>query len=500
MLKSGLIYFLGRFGAALITFLAIAAYTRLLSPTGYGVYALVQSGAAIAYAALAQWFVFSLGRFMPEYRDRESVLRTHVAVGFFLLTVIVVALTPVVLPRLIGDDGSESIVILGIVLFLAMSFCELTLTQFNMLGQPYRYILYALVRVTVATAVGLTLVAAGMGAAGAIVGLVVGNVAVILPNVRGYWRLAGLRQLRGDLFARLARYGIPYAASGALAALINVSDRYLIQWLIDTEAAGLYAAPYDLAMRSLHVLVVVMAMASNPLIFRSWESGDRAKTTRLILRHGELVLAATMPVAIAFTILAPAISILLSAEFRPAATQLMPWVAIATVLHGAQMVYFSLAFSLTKRPLRQTLTYGVGAIINIGLNLVLIPRYGLIGAAAATVAAYVFIVVASFLAGRRLFALPFPVTGALKVAFASALFTGLLLPVVGDAFSLDVVIHAAIACIVYALVLVALDIVGLRAPALHAAGTAGRWTLRRLQAWLSHAWRRSKDVVVGRQA
>jgi O-antigen/teichoic acid export membrane protein len=500
MLKSGLIYFTGRFGAALVTFLTIAAYTRLLSPSGYGVYALVQSGAAIAYAALAQWFVFSLSRFMPEYRDRENVLRTHVAVGFFVMAAVVVAAGPAVLPRLTSAGVSESIAVLGIALFLAMSFCELTLTQFNMLGQPYRYVLYALLRVTVATTAGLVLVAAGMGAAGAIIGLVVGNLAVILSNIRGYWRLAGLRQLKGELFADLARYGIPYAASGALAALINVSDRYLVQWFLGTDAAGLYAAPYDLAMRSLHVLIVVMAMASNPRIFRSWERGDRAETERLILRHGELVMTVTMPVAIVFIMLAPAVSTLLSAEFRAAATQLMPWVAIATVLHGAQMVYLSLVFSLTKQPLRQTLTYAFGAAINVGLNLILIPRFGLLGAAAATVIAYVCIVVASFLAGRRLLTLPFPTKGATKVLLASALFVFILLPALGEGLSFAIVIRVSVASIMYAATLVVCDSVGLRKPFLNAAGSTGRWILGSgFQTRLSQVWRRSRDVVLGRQ-
>jgi O-antigen/teichoic acid export membrane protein len=50
MLKSAIIYFAGRVGAALIVLLSTSVYTRLLSPAEYGVYALIVSGVTMAYA------------------------------------------------------------------------------------------------------------------------------------------------------------------------------------------------------------------------------------------------------------------------------------------------------------------------------------------------------------------------------------------------------------------------------------------------------------------
>ena len=98
----------------------------------------------------------------------------------------------------------------------------------------------------------------------------------------------------------------------------------------------------------------------------------------------------------------------------------MPWIAGATVLSGFQAFYLSLAFSLPKKPLRQTYIFAVGAAVNVGLNFLLIPPFGLIGAALATIAAYALIAAGSLLVGRRLYPLPFSGSASGKILLACA--------------------------------------------------------------------------------
>ena len=90
MLKSGIIYFVGRAGAALIVLLSISIYTRLLSPAEYGVYALIVSGVTMTYAAIMQWLTFSLGRFLPAYPEREEIVLSQVAASYLVVALIVV--------------------------------------------------------------------------------------------------------------------------------------------------------------------------------------------------------------------------------------------------------------------------------------------------------------------------------------------------------------------------------------------------------------------------
>ena len=109
MLKSAIIYFAGRVGAALIVLLSISIYTRLLSPAEYGVYALIVSGVTMAYAATMQWLTFSLGRFLPAYPEREEIVLSHVAASYLVVALIVVLGVSLAAPLLeLDGQGSSS--------------------------------------------------------------------------------------------------------------------------------------------------------------------------------------------------------------------------------------------------------------------------------------------------------------------------------------------------------------------------------------------------------
>jgi O-antigen/teichoic acid export membrane protein len=82
MLRSSLIYLVGRYGASAITLLAIAAYTRLVTPAEYGIYSLSFTAATLLYSTCLFWLRDALIRFMPLYAERERLLISQVAAGY----------------------------------------------------------------------------------------------------------------------------------------------------------------------------------------------------------------------------------------------------------------------------------------------------------------------------------------------------------------------------------------------------------------------------------
>jgi len=74
VLRYSLHYLIARGIPALVNFLAIAVYTRLLSPDAYGRYILVLAGVNIANLTVFQWLRLSLVRYLPAYQEQEGVL------------------------------------------------------------------------------------------------------------------------------------------------------------------------------------------------------------------------------------------------------------------------------------------------------------------------------------------------------------------------------------------------------------------------------------------
>ncbi len=162
MLKSSLIYLFGRYGASAITLLAISLYTRLVSPSEYGVYSLTFTAATLLYSAFLFWLRDALLRFMPVYSDRENLLISQVAAGYLavaaisLLMLLGFAFAPV-------SAETRRLVMLIVPLFLALAFCEIGLALLQSRFQPARYAALSLMRTSVA---GTTASVPGLGRLG----------------------------------------------------------------------------------------------------------------------------------------------------------------------------------------------------------------------------------------------------------------------------------------------------------------------------------------------
>jgi O-antigen/teichoic acid export membrane protein len=123
---------------------------------------------------------------------------------------------------------------------------------------------------------------------------------------------------------------------GIVASVIGISDRYLLALLVGVDAAGTYAATYDLAQRSLQILMLSAFLAASPAVFRSFELGDEGQLRQHLLQQARLILVTALPVATIMAAAAPlGARILFGAEFREAAAGLIPWIIAATLVRAS---------------------------------------------------------------------------------------------------------------------------------------------------------------------
>jgi O-antigen/teichoic acid export membrane protein len=140
----------------------------------------------------------------------------------------------------------------------------------------------------------------------------------------------------------------------------------------------------------------------------------------------------------------------------------MPLVALGTFLAGFKAYHFDAAFQFAHRTIWQVWIVLFAAVVNLGLNYVAIPLWGISGAAGASVVAYVISIALTAWLGRRHFVLPFPVTGAVQVLLSAAAMAALLLPFRGATGMLAVGVQVAAGAAVYGTLLVAVNFLGLR--------------------------------------
>lgn len=422
-------YFLARGLPGLINFLALSVYTRLLVPDDYGRYALALATVSLASAVLFQWIQMSLLRFLPRHASHEEGLLSTVMAAYFLM-VAVSGIIGVAVYYLLEFGPWRMIFMAALVLLWVQSWFEINLQLLSCRLKPLRYGALAGTRAIIGLGIGGTLAWAGWEAQAPLWGPVVGGLFALICFTRGWWNVACFRHVDRRLLRELVQYGLPLGATFVFTCVISASDRYLIAWLINEKAVGLYSAGYDLAQFSLGVLMMLVNLAAYPIIVNALEQEGIEAARNQLKRQGLLLLAIAAPAAVGFIVLAENISaVLLGNEFHTSAAVILPWIAFAALVGGIKAYYFDLAFQLGKHTMGQVRVVIMASMVNVVLNLVWIPSYGLLGAAWATLAAYTVGLLLSAWLGRRYFQLPgIPIYG-IKVVGAVAFMAAVIWPV-----------------------------------------------------------------------
>lgn len=474
MLRSAGIYFAARILAALCGLLAVAIYTRLATPEVYGVFTLVMGAALTLYAAFFFWIQSAVLRFLPS-EDGERPPAVAAALAGFALVVGLLVLAVALLVGLEVVPVATEVILFGTGIALAYAALEISLAVVQSRQRPTLYAGLLAARAAASLVLGAVLLWLGFGALGLLTGVLVGHLLPVLFLAWKWRRRLALQRVDFTGVSRMASFGLPLAVVGLAAAVIGIADRYLLAALVGVDAAGAYAAPYDFAQRSLQMLMLSAFLAVSPAVFRCFERGETAELEGHCRQQARLLLVTSLPVATIMAAAAPLVARLVFGEaFRDTATMLIPWIIAATWIQGMGSYYFSYGFTLAKRTMANALIVCAGMVLNIALNLALIPLYGALGAAVATLASVTVIVVAAILVSRRWLPLPWPAADSVKVLAVCAL----AVPLIGWAARLDELVWAVLAAGAASAVLLALlvlvDAAGSRAALTTAVGRLRR--------------------------
>jgi O-antigen/teichoic acid export membrane protein len=402
-----LLYFLARVGSGVLTIATLAVFTRLLSPHEYGVYALNIAAASVASAILYQWLNVALNRFYPAHRDNPGIIIGVAIRGYWSITSITALLFIAAVPfhRKLGEDPT----MLGILFLItiALGRYSMMLQVANAQGLPLRYSLLSWAKNGVSFLAGLVLILCGAGERGALIGFLAGLVCAVLV----FNPLRGLGATSPEMgippLKKMLQYGLPLTLTFSALMMVDSVDRFMIGWLSGASAVGPYAAAYDLVQQLVGPMMNVMFLAAFPMIVQvlEIEGGEscRLKTRAL----GRAVVAIGLPAAFGLGILSKDISeTFFSSGFRQASAKLIPWLAFAIFIGCFKSYYLDLVFQLRHATKCQAYIAILMATVNVLLNILLLPHYGILGAAWSTLAAFSVGALASWRVGKTIFSLP----------------------------------------------------------------------------------------------
>ena len=463
LITHSFLYFIIRAVNGLIAIATLATFTRLLSPAEYGVYAIGMSITSVASAILFQWLNLAVVRFLPMYLDDPSKVMDVVARGFWAATAVGALISLGMLP--FQQVFSVAPALFGILFLItvALGYHTLALQVATAQSAPVRYGMLLWVKSGVALVAGLIFIHFGGGEKGALLGFLAGLLfaAIVIPQKPAMRMKLGSVEtvLSVDMF----RYCLPITLNTLAIVIVDVADRLIIGSMLGVDYVAPYAVGYDLVQQLIGPVMNVIFLASYPLILQTFEGRGDEPTRILLHALGSRIVALGLPVAVGVGVLATDIAeVIFGIHYRQDASMIMPWLAAAIFVAGFKGYFLDVVFQLRHATKYLWYSAVLMAVVNVALNLLLLPRYGVIAAAWATLLVFLAGALASWVFGKSVFLLPALGNVFLKSAAASAVmaFVLYLLPSSSTTVWLFAKITFGIA--IYASIAWALDVAGCR--------------------------------------
>jgi O-antigen/teichoic acid export membrane protein len=239
------------------------------------------------------------------------------------------------------------------------------------------------------------------GAVGLVVGNFTGTLAVYLVLLAYRREQLGLEFDR-SLFRKMQTFGMPLVPSAVALWAINFIDREFVSWYKGNGEVGVYSAAIKVA--SVITFVMIAFRTAWPAFAYSIEDDREARRTySFVLTY---LLAAASWFALALGALAPWLVSLLTSAGYQRADRGVALLAFAFAIYAGYSVLAIGSGRARKTQLNWVVT-GVGAAVNIALNFWLIPRYGMVGAAISTLAAYVVLFAGMTVYAQSVYPVPY---------------------------------------------------------------------------------------------
>jgi O-antigen/teichoic acid export membrane protein len=399
------IYGIGGLTSRFLAVLMLPLYTSYVSVTDYGRIELLMSVMAVAVVVIRGGANFGFIRFYFLDKEREYRRRLVRTVFWAQMTYSTVALALCVIfsSEIAGflgvryvphshmqGSGTSLVIATAVLLWVNVNYAQMT----NLFRAEQRSVAFSIATLlNIGITVPLTVLLVVVYKEGPL-GIIVGNLSgtlVVFIALLGYRREQLGLQFDARLLRSLNRFGFPLMGAALATWVMNFGDRFMIRKLLHGPYALAQLGQYSLANKiaSAMVLLFTAFQVAWPAFAYSIEDEDEAKRTYSYVLTYLTFIAAWA--AIGLSLLAPWIVRLLARKpgYWPAA-EAIPALAYSSVFF-AGFIVVTIATGRSRQTQFNWVATTAGAVLNFTLNLWLIPAYGMLGAAYATLAGFILI-------------------------------------------------------------------------------------------------------------
>jgi O-antigen/teichoic acid export membrane protein len=395
--------------AQLVNLTLTPLYVAILTPTEVGVIALLFTFSTVAKIAFRLGLDSGFFRIYYDLDSDEEKSRLAGTVALFgaavstALFLLILVGAPLLL-RLLRLDGMHAkaplLLAAGDVYVGTLAFIPLNLLRIQ--GRARTFAAITVGRNLLNTLLKVTLVLGGFGVTGVLWSDFLSTAALsigLLPMLRAHARPAFSTRLLREVLA----FGLPKAPHGVMIQALNLADRLILVRFQPLAIVGIYDKAYALGA-GVKFGLSPFEQAWQPFVLSRIRLPDAPRVLANVITYAT---AGFVGLALALALFGR--ELLMALTFtRPAfwvGAPVIPLVVLAYLLQGVFLLV-SIGIGIEKRARYYPMITTIAAATNIGLNFLLIPRFGMMGAAWATVVGYLVMASLGGIISHRLYPIP----------------------------------------------------------------------------------------------
>ena len=399
---------------AVLTFGTSMIFTRIFSTEEYGIYSLFLVVAVSLRGLTTMWLQHGIGRYLPPEETKAGQIQIKsviiISISILFVSDLTLGMIVILFVKPYFADNFQVFFLPFILFIITTSIFEIFSTIFPAEMKAKEFVFYKLFDSTFTFFFRLIVVLTFFSRDIKIMfwSVVISN-GILIPLM---WYRAGLQSILSlpaiikikenwKYIGTFMSYGFPMTLWYFSSVLLDVSDRFVLKYYLGNDVVGFYDANYRLIAGTVGLVLMPITLTLHPLLMKKSGTGNKKETGEVIEFIIEnLFLVGLLFVCLVFIFHRDIALIALGSEFR-LGSSIMPIVLAGCIFFNIG-TFAHKPFEVEKKINIMLIVAIVSAILNLVLNFILIPFIGYIGAAYATLIAYIFYTILVGILGRQL--------------------------------------------------------------------------------------------------
>lgn len=379
MIKDSFYYLLSKGLPAILSFAVLFLYLTNMDPKDYGFFSVTILTVGLVNIVTSQWVRSGMLRY---YNEQNGVMNTAISLQFLIIALLSI-IAMIIMISLKLNILSSFLILIILMSFIINEFLNnyfrvkiMPKTILN--GNLIKNIIYVLVLAAT------WLISKKITLNEAFVSFLAG---LILSNLYFFYFFNDKInfKINRNLLKVFMVYGLPLTVSFALGVLLQNIDKYMITYQLGVTKTGDYSLVYDFVHNSLYMVMGALGMASLPRILKITSIEERIKSFNKYVMFLYLI---SIPFVGMFFAVSPDLAKIFGKFGYDTTALILIMIVTLTFIHGINSFVYGQAIQMMENTKIIFIPAAIAVVINIVLNLILLPRLGLISAAISGVIAF----------------------------------------------------------------------------------------------------------------